>query len=142
MLFLVLMGASGDVLALYLGVTAVCGFSQHCNIDMRLGFFYWFFNVVDLHRWHHSKDVAESDNNYGNNLIVYDRLFGTYYHPERQGAPDRSVGDIGLLNPDYPQNYLGQLLAPFHKGLDKLGAENSNDFSSTDGELSQTATKR
>ena len=31
MLFPVLLGANGEVLALYLGVTAVCGFSQHCN---------------------------------------------------------------------------------------------------------------
>lgn len=119
MLFPVLLGADGLVLAMYLGVTAVCGFSQHCNIDLKLGPFYWFFNVVDLHRWHHSKNVEESDNNYGNNLIVYDRLFGTYYHPERQEPEPREVESIGLLNPNYPQNYLGQLAAPFENGLDK-----------------------
>ena len=119
MLFPVLLGADGTVLALYLGVTAVCGFAQHCNIDVKLGPFYWFFNVVELHRWHHSKEIAESDNNYGNNLIVYDRIFGTYYHPERQEQADRQVGDIGLLNPNYPQNYLGQLAAPLKKGYDK-----------------------
>ena len=120
MLCPVLLGADGVVLSLYLGVTAVCGFSQHCNTDLKLGPFYWFFNVVELHRWHHSKDVAESDNNYGNNLIVFDRLFGTYYHPERQEQSDRQVGAIGLINPEYPQNYLGQLLAPFRKDLDKV----------------------
>ncbi len=119
MLFPVLLGADGVVLSMYLGVTAVCGYSQHCNIDLKLGPLYWIFNVVDLHRWHHSKEVAQSDNNYGNNLIVYDRLFGTYYHPERQGTPNASVGDIGLLNPNYPKNYIGQLKAPFIKGLDK-----------------------
>lgn len=119
MLFPVLLGADGIVLSMYLGVTAVCGYSQHCNIDLKLGPLYWFFNVVDLHRWHHSKNPQESDNNYGNNLIIYDRLFGTYFHPERQGAPEQEVGDIGLINPNYPQNYLGQLRAPFIKGLDK-----------------------
>ncbi len=119
MLFPVLLGAEGIVLAMYLGVTAVCGFSQHCNIDLKLGKFYWFFNVVDLHRWHHSKKIEESNNNYGNNLIVYDRLFGTYFHPERQHDPSRELGEIGLLNPYYPKNYLGQLRAPFITGLDK-----------------------
>lgn len=119
MFFPVLLGAEGVVLAMYFCVTAVCGFSQHCNIELKLGRLYWFFNVVELHRWHHSKNPTESDNNYGNNLIIYDRLFGTYFHPERQGQPDKVVGDIGLINPDYPQNYLGQLIAPFHKGLDK-----------------------
>lgn len=118
----ILLGVNGDVLALYAGVTAVCGFAQHCNINLKLGPFYWFFNVVELHRWHHSKKIHESDNNYGNNLIVYDRVFGTYFHPERQGRQeksDREVADIGLLNPDYPQHYLGQLAAPFTPGLDK-----------------------
>ena len=118
--FPILLGADGVVLSLYLGVTAVCGFAQHCNIDLKLGPFYWFFNVVDLHRWHHSKDVAESDNNYGNNLIVYDRLFGTYYHPEHQQKTTWQVGDIGLLNPNYPQHYLGQLVAPFQGDIDKV----------------------
>lgn len=119
MLFPVLLGADGIVLSMYLGVTAVCGFSQHCNIDLKLGPLYWFFNVVDLHRWHHSKKIEESNNNYGNNLIVYDRLFGTYYHPERQIDEKQSVEEIGLLNPNYPTTYIGQLLAPFKKGLDK-----------------------
>jgi sterol desaturase/sphingolipid hydroxylase (fatty acid hydroxylase superfamily) len=91
------------VLSLYLGVTAVCGFAQHCNINLKLGPLYWVFNVVELHRWHHSIDPKESDNNYGNNLIVFDRLFGTYYHPEHQSDLSQKVEDIGLLNPNYPQ---------------------------------------
>ncbi len=119
LLFPILLGASGEALSLYLVVTAVCGFTQHCNIHLRLGVLYWIFNVAELHRWHHSKDAAESNNNYGNNLIVYDRIFGTCYHPESQGKP-RAVGPIGVLNPDYPTTYWGQFMAPFRKGkLDK-----------------------
>lgn len=119
MLFPVLLGADGIVLSMYFGVTVVCGFSQHCNINLKLGPLYWFFNVVDLHRWHHSKVIQQSNNNYGNNLIVYDRLFGTYFHPERQTNPNQHIEEIGLLNPEYPENYLGQLVAPFQDGLDK-----------------------
>jgi len=119
MLFPVLLGADGIVMSMYFGVTVVCGFSQHCNINIKLGPLYWFFNVVDLHRWHHSKEIQESNNNYGNNLIVYDRLFGTYFHPEMQETPVRHIEDIGLINPEYPQDYLGQLAAPFKPGLDK-----------------------
>ena len=119
MLFPVLLGAEGIVLAMYFGVTVVCGFSQHCNINLKLGPLYWFFNVVDLHRWHHSKKIGESNNNYGNNLIIFDRLFGTYFHPERQINPNQHIEEIGLLNPDYPEGYLGQLKAPFQKGMDK-----------------------
>lgn len=118
----ILLGVSGEVLALYFAVTAVCGFAQHTNADLKLGPLYWVFNVVDMHRWHHSRDAAESDHNYGNNLIVYDRLFGTCFHPEASGER-RGVGPLGLLNPDYPTDYWGQLRAPFRRGqLDKANA--------------------
>jgi sterol desaturase/sphingolipid hydroxylase (fatty acid hydroxylase superfamily) len=116
--FPIILGASGDVLVLYFIATLVCGTFQHTNMDVKIGPLYYLFNIVDLHRWHHSKDIRESDNNYGNNLIVYDILFGTRYLPEDNDA--RQVADIGLINPDYPKNYLGQFLAPFRKGrLDK-----------------------
>ena len=115
----ILLGVSGEVLSLYLAVTAVCGFAQHTNADLRLGPLYWFFNVVEMHRWHHSQKIEESDHNYGNNLIVYDRLFGTCYHPEARGE-QRGVGPLGLMNPDYPKHYWGQFMAPFRRGnLDK-----------------------
>lgn len=118
--FPILLGVSGEVLSLYFAVTAVCGFTQHCNIDLKLGWLYRIFNVADLHRWHHSKKIEESDHNYGNNLIVYDLIFGTCYHPGATGDT-RQVETIGLQNPDYPRNYLGQFLAPFRRGrLDKL----------------------
>lgn len=116
LLFPVLLGASGEVLGLYLLATAICGYFQHTNMDVKLGPFYYIFNIVDLHRWHHSQCIEESNNNYGNNLIVYDILFGTRYLPS-----DKAVDEIGLLNPDYPKSYLGQLVAPFKRErLDKL----------------------
>ena len=101
-----------------------------CNINLKLGVFYWLFNVVDLHRWHHSKKIEQSNNNYGNNLIIYDRLFGTYYHPQNRGQSQdqnqdtsaqemEELGEIGLLNSNYPKSYLGQLRAPFIDDLDK-----------------------
>lgn len=116
--FPIILGAHGDVITLYFIATLVCGTFQHTNMDVKIGPLYYLFNIVDLHRWHHSKEIKESDNNYGNNLIVYDILFGTRYLPKDNGV--RQVADIGLLNPHYPKHYLGQLIAPFRKGrLDK-----------------------
>ncbi len=40
MLFPVLLGADGVVLSMYFGFTVVCGFSQHCNINLKLGWLY------------------------------------------------------------------------------------------------------
>ena len=107
----VLLGVNAECFALFFAYNSIVGLLQHCNIDMRLGPLNYVFSLAELHRWHHSKQIEESDTNFGSNLIIWDLLFGTYYHPR-----DRHVADIGVLNPDYPQNYLGQLAAPFAHG--------------------------
>lgn len=62
---------------------------------MFIGPLCWAFSIVDLHRWHHSRETWQSNNNYGNNLIVYDVLFGTRDLPK-----DEPITTIGLINPD------------------------------------------
>jgi sterol desaturase/sphingolipid hydroxylase (fatty acid hydroxylase superfamily) len=47
-----------------------------------------------LHRLHHSADPAETDTNFGNTLIIWDRLFGTLRRPDAGSAaaqPARSA---------------------------------------------------
>lgn len=109
-----LLGVSEQVLALYFVFYAVNGFFQHSNCDIALGPLNWLISGPELHRWHHSVEPAESNRNYGNNLIVWDLLFGTFFLPR-----DRAVGDLGLINRDYPQGFLGQLRGPFVAGLDR-----------------------
>ena len=107
-------GVSENVLGLYFVFYAVNGFSQHCNVDMKLGFLNYIVSGPELHRWHHSRDITESNNNFGNNLIVWDLIFGTWFLPA-----NRKVGVLGLINRDYPVAFLQQMSAPFFKGLDK-----------------------
>ncbi|MGH6628756.1 MAG: sterol desaturase family protein, partial [Burkholderiales bacterium] len=38
----------------------------------------WLLVTPDMHRVHHSKDPRETNSNYGFNLSIWDRLFGTY----------------------------------------------------------------
>ena len=68
----------------------------------------------ELHRWHHSELIAESDNNYGNVLIIWDLIFGTWFLPKGQ-----RVERLGLINRDYPMGFLTQMRTPFITGLDK-----------------------
>lgn len=110
----IIMGVSEEVLALYFVFYAINGFFQHCNIELRLGFLNYLISGPELHRWHHSKRIKESNNNYGNNLIVWDLLFGTWFLPK-----NRLVGDIGLLNREYPMDFMRQMKAPFIQGMDK-----------------------
>jgi sterol desaturase/sphingolipid hydroxylase (fatty acid hydroxylase superfamily) len=61
-----------------------------------------------LHRMHHSPRRAEHDRNYGDILVIWDRLFGTY------AAPDMPILETGL-EPDRhdPDRLLPQLASPF-----------------------------
>lgn len=114
-LVLFAMGADPRIIALAVVFIQTHGLFQHSNIDVKLGFLNWIFSGPELHRWHHSKLIEESDTNFGNNVIVWDILFGTYFLPK-----NRQVGVLGLINPDFPQTYWGQLKAAFaRERLDK-----------------------
>lgn len=104
---LLLLGAPQPVLLMTSAVTAVIGLLTHCNVDMRCGPLNYVFNTPELHRWHHSKDLAEGNRNYGENLMLFDMIFGTYINP-----PRRPPADIGIEAP-MPENFIGQLKVPF-----------------------------
>jgi sterol desaturase/sphingolipid hydroxylase (fatty acid hydroxylase superfamily) len=108
------LGVSSDVLAAYFVFYAINGFFQHSNCRVRLGPLNYLVSGPELHRWHHSVLVEESDTNFGNNLIVWDLLFGTWFLPS-----DRKVGLLGLVNRQYPTGFLVQMKSPFVRGLDK-----------------------
>jgi sterol desaturase/sphingolipid hydroxylase (fatty acid hydroxylase superfamily) len=108
-----LLGLSAEVLTLYFVVYSIKGFFQHSNVDVKLGWLNYLISGPELHRWHHSKTVRESNTNYGNNFIIWDIVFGTFYWPR-----DREVGELGLLNPDYPTGFLNQMKAPFVPGIE------------------------
>ena len=92
-----LLGVSAQVIDLYVVFYAINGFFQHSNINLRFGFLNYLISSAELHRWHHSRVAEESNSNYGNNLSIWDLLFGTWFLPK-----NRLVGEIGLENRQYP----------------------------------------
>jgi len=106
----ILLGVGPVVLAYYFVIYATSGLFQHCNGDLRLGWLNYLVSGPEVHRWHHSQLVEESNHNYAHTLIVWDLLFGTYYRP--RGV---HVGRLGLLEEGYPARFGGQLLAPFRR---------------------------
>jgi sterol desaturase/sphingolipid hydroxylase (fatty acid hydroxylase superfamily) len=108
------LGVGEEVLGLYVVCYAINGFFQHCNIDLRLGFLNYLISGPELHRWHHSMVKQESNHNYGNNFIIWDRMFGTWYWPE-----ERDVQELGLGNREYPSAFFEQMTTPFNPGADK-----------------------
>ena len=109
-----LLGAPQETLAAYFVFYAINGFFQHSNCRVRLGTLNYVVSGPELHRWHHSEILAESDNNYGNNLILWDILFGTRWLPT-----GREVGPLGLHNRAYPMGFFAQMRTPFVKGLEQ-----------------------
>lgn len=105
--FLVL-GVGGEVFAAYFVLYAVNGFYQHSNADVRLGPLNWVIAGPELHRWHHSKTLHEAQSNYGNNLIIWDVVFGTRFLPK-----GRTLGSVGIDNAHWPSGFLAQMVAPF-----------------------------
>ena len=105
--FLLVTGISMDAIIWVSAITAYIGILTHCNVAMRGGWLNYVFNTPNLHRWHHSTNLAEGNRNYGQNLLLWDQLFGTYLN-----KPDRELAEIGIRE-RMPRRLLAQLLIPF-----------------------------
>jgi sterol desaturase/sphingolipid hydroxylase (fatty acid hydroxylase superfamily) len=116
----ILLGVGPVVLAYYFVIYATSGLFQHSNSDLRLGWLNYLVSGPEVHRWHHSRLIEESNHNYAHTLIVWDLLFGTYYWPH-----DADVGRLGLLGESYPARFFGQLLAPFKRPPPAIDAASS-----------------
>lgn len=104
---LMALGAPMEIVKWTSAITAFIGMLTHCNVEMRFGPINYIFNTPGLHRWHHSKDLHEGNRNYGENVMCWDLLFGTFYD-----ADYRPPKDIGMK--DYmPKKFLRQLVWPF-----------------------------
>jgi sterol desaturase/sphingolipid hydroxylase (fatty acid hydroxylase superfamily) len=105
---LLVAGAPGDVIVWVSGLTAFIGILTHCNVRLRFGWLNFVFNTPGLHRWHHSMDLREGNKNYGENLVLWDQLFGTYFDDARRRPP----AEIGIREA-MPATFAGQIVAPF-----------------------------
>ena len=109
-IMLLAVGCPFEVLFLFLLVSGVHGFFQHANLPLRCGPLNYFFSMAELHRWHHSKNIEEANHNYGQNVIIWDLVFGTFYLPKDREPPV----DIGLPDlPAFPDTFWHQLASPF-----------------------------
>lgn len=105
---LALLGAGPELLTLVATFTSVNGLLQHANVDFRTGLLDRFLATATMHRWHHSPNMAESNSNFGSNLIVWDLLFGTRLKPAH-----REPREVGLPDLHVPTNVLAHLSVPF-----------------------------
>ena len=103
-------GMPQDIIVWVSAITAYIGLLTHANVEMRFGPLDYVFNTPALHRWHHSKRLEEGNRNYGENLMLFDILFGTHFVSAR-----RPPVDIGINEP-MPATLGAQIVHPFRRG--------------------------
>lgn len=116
---LVLLGMPVDVAALLAFAIGVQLLLQHSNVDMRIGALRHLFAWAPVHRFHHLRYGRAGDVNFALFFSVWDRLLGTAFHSSYRVQSD----DLGIgSQPDYPHDYLAQLVEPF---VDRAGHVNT-----------------
>ena len=67
----------------------------------------------DMHRVHHSTEDNETNSNYGFNLTIWDRIFGTYIDQPRGGHEGMTIGIHKYRDPKQVNWLPGMLALPF-----------------------------
>lgn len=72
------------------------------------------FVTPDMHRVHHSIIARETNSNYGFNLSIWDRVFGSYIDQPKEGHDNMTIG-LPEYQTDKPSHLLWCLILPFKK---------------------------
>ena len=102
---LTFLGTSEEALFILALVDAGVATFSHANTRLRLGPLNYLVVGPEMHRWHHAANDTDSRTNFGNNLSIFDWIFGT--GRLHDGAQPTS---LGCGDPQYPE---GNLLRQF-----------------------------
>ena len=93
-----LIGFDPTIIAVAGVMSTLWGIVGHTQIVGKLGFVEWVFNTPSHHRVHHGSNKQYIDKNYGNLLIIWDRIFGTF-EPEEEPVRFGLVNNVNTYNP-------------------------------------------
>lgn len=105
---LLLLGAPTVVLAFWFTILNLHLCFQHGNMNYKAGILRYIFSVAELHRWHHRKEYALSQVNYGAVFSFWDVLLGSYF----KNPPKYDATDVGLSDAGYPRTFIAQFIHP------------------------------
>ena len=102
------LGFSDAPLFAYVAFVSIQATFIHANVRFRFGTLRWIVATPQFHHWHHSDSSDAVNVNFAVHLPLLDRLFGTYY------LPDRWPASYGLASGEHVGGgYLRQLVYPF-----------------------------
>lgn len=90
---------------------------NHANVRMPAAvdaWLRWLVVTPDMHRVHHSAVRDETNSNFGFNLPLWDRLFGTYRAQPAAGHEAMTIGLPEWRRPAQCSTLAGMLAIPFH----------------------------
>lgn len=117
MLIVVILGAPAFSVLVFEIVLNGTAMFNHSNIKLPLGMdriVRLFVVTPDMHRVHHSIVHDETDSNYGFNLAIWDRIFGTYIDQPEAGHKAMKIG-LSEWQDKRPTQLLWSLKVPFIK---------------------------
>ena len=93
-----ILGFDPTIVAVAGVISTLWGIVGHTQIINKLGPLEYVFNTPSHHRVHHGANPEYIDKNYGNLLIIWDKMFGTF-EPERNPVTFGLVNNVNTFNP-------------------------------------------
>jgi sterol desaturase/sphingolipid hydroxylase (fatty acid hydroxylase superfamily) len=111
-----LIGAPAAAVLAFEILLNACAMFNHGNVSLPAALDRALRRVIvtpDMHRIHHSMELAEANSNYGFNLAWWDRLFGTYRAEASLPQERMRIGVAGITGDGRAVSLPGMLAIPF-----------------------------
>ena len=93
-----MIGLDPTIIAIAGVISTLWGIVGHTQIIDKLGALELVFNTPSHHRVHHGSNEEYIDKNFGNLLIIWDKIFGTF-EPENEKVKYGLVKNVDTFNP-------------------------------------------
>ena len=117
MVWVVVLGPAAVAVVLFEVILNACAMFNHANVALPPGLDRVLRAVLvtpDMHRVHHSVVHREHDSNYGFNLSIWDRMFGTYVAQPEHGHDGMTIG-LAPYQTEAPTTLRWCLALPFSR---------------------------
>jgi len=104
------LGYSDPALKVYILYVFLHSTFIHANVRFDFGWLKQVIATPQFHHWHHGIEKEAIDVNFAVHFPILDRIFGTYY------LPDKWPSGYGVGGHPVPDGYARQLVYPFQRG--------------------------